>query len=372
MASTTIQLGSAVASAGLLAYDIINNDDVYTDDIQKITRGLFSGNAASLATFFTSSAQSASSGQYYYDVYDKVGSDSTREVQFSVAYGHALGSGSLRINATSNFAGSQDTPSRAIYAQYQQTLLPANTTKFNFIGVGNSATAGTAGDENSIYIINFKRARLKDKLDPGNWELTLRNSTNQIRLIDDSGDSAQISTADQEYYNVVSGSLSAGIVVPSTTRTYGRVYPKRGVIVLSGTQLDLAAPNGISANTTTTSNTNGNNAFKLFTFISASAANDSTNGVFKARNLEEVKSSYYFLRVRNSRFNFSNNPSYIATASNGSLTFSQPTFARDPKTYITTVGLFNDNNEMLAVGKLSQPILKSYANEILLKVKLDF
>jgi hypothetical protein len=363
MASTTIQLGSAVISVGLLAYDIINTDDVYTDDIQKITRGLFSGNAASLATFYTSSAQSASSGDYYYDVYDKVGSDSTREVQFSVAYGHALGSGSLKINAASNFVGSQDSPSRAIYAQYQQTLLPANTTKFNFTGVG---------EEDSIYIINFKRARLKDKLDPGNWELTLRNSTNQIRLIDDSGDSAQISTADQEYYNVVSGSLSAGIVVPSTTRTYGRVYPKRGVIVLSGTQLDLATPNGISANTTTTSNTNGNNAFKLFTFISASATNDSTNGVFKARNLEEVKSSYYFLRVRNSRFNFSNNPSYIATASNGSLTFSQPTFARDPKTYITTVGLFNDNNEMLAVGKLSQPILKSYANEILLKVKLDF
>lgn len=363
MATTTIQLGSAVISAGTLAYDFINNDDVYNDEIQKITRGLFSGNASSLATFFTSSAQSASSGDYYYDVYDKAGSDSTREVQFSVAYGHALGSGSLRINAASNFAGSQDSPTRAIYAQYQQTLLPANTTKFNFTGVG---------DENSIYVINFKRSRLKDKLDPGNWELNLRSGSNQLRLIDDSGDSAQTSATDQEYYNVVSGSLSAGIVVPSATRTYGRVYPKRGVIVLSGTFLDSASAVGISATTNVSSNTNGNNAFKLFQYISASAANDSTNGVFKARNLEEVKSTYYFIRVRNSRFNFSNNPSYIATASNGSLTFSQPTFARDPKTYITTVGLFNDMNEMLAVGKLSQPILKSYANEILLKVKLDF
>lgn len=348
MASTTIQLGSAVISVGLLAYDIINTDDVYTDDIQKITRGLFSGNAASLATFYTSSAQSASSGDYYYDVYDKVGTDSTREVQFSVAYGHALGSGSLRINAASNFAGSQDSPSRAIYAQYQQTLLPANTTKFNFTGVGT---------ENSIYAINFKRARLKDKLDPGNWEILIGS----LRLIDDSDDDQQTSTADQEYYNVVSGSLSSGIHTPSTTLTYGRVYPKRGVIVLSGTALDASA----SMNTTVGSNTNGDNALKLFNKIVTGAS-------FKARNLEEVKSSYYFLRVRNSRFNFSNNPSYIATASNGSLTFSQPTFARDPKTYITTVGLFNDNNEMLAVGKLSQPILKSYANEILLKVKLDF
>jgi hypothetical protein len=348
MATRTIQLGSANISAGLLAYELVDSQDVYNDEIQKITRGLFSGNAASLSSFYTSSAQSASSGDYYYDVYDKVGSDSTREIQFSVAYGHALGSGSLKLNASSNFVGSLDSPSRAIYAQYQQTLLPANTTKFNFTGVGT---------ENSIYAINFKRSRLKDKLDPGNWEVLVGN----LRLIDDSGDTGQTTTTDREYYNVVSGSLSSGVYTPSTTLTYGRVYPKRGIIVLSGTALDASA----SMNTTLASNQNGDNALKLFNKIVAGAS-------FKARSLEEVKSSYYFLRVRNSRFNFSNNPSFISTGSNGTLTFSQPTFARDPKTYITTVGLFNSNNEMLAVGKLSQPILKSYANEILLKVKLDF
>jgi len=348
MATRTIQLGSATISEGSLAYEIVDNQDVYNDEIQKITRGLFSGNAASLSSFYTSSAQSASSGDYYYDVYDKVGSDSTREVQFSVAYGHALGSGSLKLNASSNFVGSLDSPSRAIYAQYQQTLLPANTIKFNFTGVGT---------ENSIYAINFKRSRLKDKLDVGNWEVLVGN----LRLIDDSGDTGQTSPSDKEFYNVVSGSLANGVHTQSTTLTYGRVYPKRGIIVLSGTALDASA----SMSTTLTSNQNGDNALKLFNKIVTGAS-------FKARSLEEVKSSYYFLRVRNSRFNFSNNPSYIATGSNGTLTFSQPTFARDPKTYITTIGLFNNNNEMLAVGKLSKPILKSFANEILLKVKLDF
>jgi len=371
MATKTIQVGSGASlTTTNLSFAAITEEDIYTDDnTQKITRGLFSSNAASLSTFFTSSAQSASSGDYYYDVYDKAGSDSTREVQFSVAYGHALGSGSVRLNAESNFVGSLDSPSRAIYSQYAQTLLPAHIKKFNFTGVN---VAGTAADENHIYVVNFKRSRIKDELDPGNWELNLRSGSNQIRLIDDSGDAGQESNTGAEYYNVVSGSLSAGIVVQNTTRTYGRVYPKRGIIVLSATQLDLATPSGISANTNTGSNTNGNNAFKLFTYISHSAANDSTNGVFKARNLEELKCTYYFLRVRNSHFNFSNNPSYSTTGSNGNLTFSQPTFRNNPKSYITTVGLFNDSNEMLAVAKLSQPILKSYANEILIKVKLDF
>jgi len=367
MATKTIQLGSANVTAGLLAYEIIDAQDIYTDDIQRITRGLFSGNAPTLSTFFTSSAQSASSGQYYYDVLDKVGTDTSREVQFSVAYGHALGSGSAKISTGTTVAGANDTPSRAIYAQYQQSLLPSNTTKFNFIGINSPSVAA---DENTIYVINFKRTRIKDKLDTGNFELNLRSASAQLRLIDDSGDANQASTSDKEFYNVVSGSLANGVLVPATTRTYGRVYPKRGVIVLSGTLLASSSLAVLTSNTG--SNTNGNNAFRLFEAISSSAAADSTNGVFKARNEEQVKSTYHFLRVRNSKFNFSNNPSYIVTGSNGTLTFSQPTFARDPKTYITTVGLFSDDNEMLAVGKLSKPILKSYANEILLKVKLDF
>jgi len=198
--------------------------------------------------------------------------------------------------------------------------------------------------------------------------LTLSGSGKQIKLIDDSDDTAQLNSAEQEYYNVVSGSLSAGVSVPSTTLTYGRVYPQRGVIVLSGTALDASA----SMTTTTSSNSNGNNSFKLFSAISRSAAVDSTNNAFKARNEEEVKSTYYFLRVRNSKFNFSNNPSYVTSSANGGYTLSQPTFVNDPKSYITTIGLYNDSNELLAVAKLSQPILKSYANEILLKVKLDF
>ena len=46
--------------------------------------------------------------------------------------------------------------------------------------------------------------------------------------------------------------------------------------------------------------------------------------------------------------------------------------ATDPKTYITTVGLYNNNSELLAVAKLRQPILKSTSREALIKVKLDF
>ena len=77
----------------------------------------------------------------------------------------------------------------------------------------------------------------------------------------------------------------------------------------------------------------------------------------------------YFVRANNREFNFSNNPSFV-TGSNGQ--FTQQLFNNDPHVYITTVGLYNDANELLAVAKTSQPIEKSFDKEIAIKVKLDF
>jgi hypothetical protein len=51
---------------------------------------------------------------------------------------------------------------------------------------------------------------------------------------------------------------------------------------------------------------------------------------------------------------------------------AQNSFVNDPKVYITTVGLYNDQRELLAVAKLSKPLLKSFSKEALIRVKLDF
>ena len=44
----------------------------------------------------------------------------------------------------------------------------------------------------------------------------------------------------------------------------------------------------------------------------------------------------------------------------------------NPQTYITTVGLYNTNQDLLAVAKLSQPLPKNFTKEALIKVKLDY
>ena len=84
---------------------------------------------------------------------------------------------------------------------------------------------------------------------------------------------------------------------------------------------------------------------------------------------ETVSSDYIFIRARNAEFNYSENPSFIS-GSTGEVIYNS--FINNPQTFPTTIGLYNDNNELLAVAKLSRPLLKDFTKEALVRVKLDF
>jgi len=345
-----------------IASDIIENQKT------EVTTGVFSGNAATMSAAYTSSAQSVSSKKYFYDVWN--GTSSTSESQFAVAYGHRLGSGSS-AEGTLN-----DSATRAVYSQYRLLLLEPTDTTFTF---ANST------DSNSVYFVNYTRARIKEKLDAGTWELTLgqlsgsavpnnvhtgsnvklADNPTYITLIDDSSNTSTTSVVNgSRVFNIVSGSLINGIYSSASPVYYGLAYPDLGIFALNADVLDVSA----SFNTVTGSNIAGDNAFKLFTAISGAMAASSTFAA-QGRSAESVSSTHYFVRVKNAEYNFSNNPTFV-TGSVGEI--AQATFIGDPKVYITTIGMYNDRQELLAVGKLSQPIKKTFSNEVLIKVKLDF
>jgi len=350
-------------------FDPIN--DIIDNQNETVTAGVWSDNLASLTTYFTASDQTNSQRQYYVDTYQKDPAATGSAVQFSVAYGNALGSGSDSAGVGANIA------SKAVYSQYRQLLLKPNDSRFT--------TAGS-GSTDSIYVVNFKRNRLKERLDAGNFELPLRymsasldaNATGSnvavsssviVSLIDDSGLANANATPAGNVYNIVSGSIAGGIYNSSAPVYYGLAYPDYGTLVLDGKMLDQQ----LNFQTNTGSDSEGNNHFRLFHSVSGSS--EITNPVtsdpfgFLARNSEKITSTHYFVRIKNAEYNFSNNPSYV-TGSDGLL--RESTFINDPKTYITTVGLLNDSQELLAVAKLSKPLLKSFQREALIRVKLDY
>ena len=339
----------------------LESSDVVTNVKDTVSSGMWANGSGTITAFYTSSTQSGSSAAYYLDVYSaNPQSDSTAKPQFSIAYGHLHGSGSAGAVGTDG-----NRASAAIYRQLTNTLLGPTETQFTFAGTGGNITP------KYIYAISVARQQLREKMDPGNWELHISKSNGaagatKLKFIDDSGATTN-PTMNQggRVFNIVSGSIASGTAVTKTAAAsqpgggYGLFYPDLGIVVLNPHTLQTSSSTLPIASG---SNTNDGNDVKFFKAIKGGA-------YFQARREEVISSTHYFCRVGNKKFNFSSNPTYF-TASDGS--FTQPTFFKNPKSYITQVGLYNDANELLAVAKLSKPLLKSFAREAIVKVKLDF
>lgn len=345
--------------------------DKVSNQVQVVTGGIWSTGVANLITHFTSSTQTTTQRRYYADVLNATPGLTGSVTNYSVSYGNANGSGSSAQGQLN------DSAAKAIYSQFRQLLLGPSDSRF---------TTKESGSTDSIYAISFKRSQLKERLDIGNFEIPLANITSRatnatgsvavgstvFTVVDDSSISSAATGDFGRVYNLVSGSIQNGVHTSGSAASpiyYGLVYPDYGIIILDGNVLDQK----LAFTTNKTSNSEGNNHFALFHSISGSAlvTNPITSDKygFVARNSEKVTSTHYFVRVKNSEYNFSNNPSFV-TGSTG--VFAQPSFVSDPKVYITSIGLYNDRQELLAIAKLSKPVLKTYQREALIRVKLDF
>jgi hypothetical protein len=361
------QISSDITTITNGIYKKFGTIDKVTNRTEIVTSGIWSGDAGSLEEFYTSSIQlNSSTGKYYLDVYNDVLTSDASEVQFSIAYGDVIGKGSPTLEQDD----SSTLSSKAIYNQLKNILLDSSDAYF---------TDYAGNDMTSFYAINVNRARYKERLDPGNISINLSGSLNGsdkfVTLIDDSGGTDEnVTTAGRVYY-LASGSLNIGSALSSSINThtasngqgFGLFYPDMGIILLNPSALsasvdgNLMAAVGSSAGQYHQSGS-VSGSLKLYDALKKGAD-------FQARRTENVSTSHYFVRANNREFNFSNNPTFV-TGQVGE--FVNPSFERDPKVYITTVGLYDDANELLAVAKVSKPIEKSFDKEIAIKVKLDF
>lgn len=351
--------------------------DKVTNRTEIVTSGIWSGDTGSFAVnlTYTSSAQIASvSGKYYIDVYNGLTSSTASEVQFSIAYGDVDGFGAPTLTQDD----SSTLPTKATYNQYRNILLDSADPYFSVY------SGSTSGGHNlrEFYAININRARYKERLDPGNISIKLAGATGVVTLIDDSGGTDENVTTSGRVYNMVSGALNIGSALTASINTYtssngqgwGLFYPDMGIILLNPEALagkvnsNLGpASSSIAGVYHTNSTTNG---VRVGTSGSIALLQALASGSdFQVRRTENVSTSHYFVRANNREFNFSNNPTFT-TGSVGE--FVQSTFERDPRVYITTVGLYDDANELLAVAKTSKPVEKSFDKEVAIKVKLDF
>lgn len=341
-----------------MSYKRFDTEDVVVS-AEAVTAPLWTGDITTLSSFFTSSTQvGGASADYYYDIYQTGSTLEDARVQFSIAYADKQGSGSILFNPS--IAGKS--PSSTVYGQYRNLVLGDEDTDFTF-GADNSEY---------FYVLAIDRARYKEKLLPGTLELVLEKSGSgeRISITDNSKQVSSISFSDAgRVYELVSGSL--GTVDTSVNEngytngsgSYGKILPDVGIILLNGKALDAASSaGGLGLGTNRASDDNSpNNIAQLYDVLAFS-------GSFRIQSEETITSNFVFVRARNSEFNYSTNPSLIT----GSGELRHNVMIDTPQSYITAVGLYNDNNDLLAVAKLSRPLLKDFTKETLVRIKLDY
>ena len=313
-----------------------------------------------LSVFYTSSVQKAgTSGNYYLSVYQTSSDQTSATTQFDIAYGNVNGNGSEPYN--SGIANL--TPATSIYGQYRTLVLEDENTNFTY-GDGNNTFS-----PNDFWAISVDRARYKEKLFPSTFNLALSGSGGfgKIHLTNNSGDvTIQTFLGSNRVYQVVSGSNgnaydTSGYVAGSGS--YGLFLPDIGTILLNPYALDgVHGDGGIALSTSDVIDSKAVNTNKMFLAVSGGAS-------FTINSQENLTSDFVFVRARNSEYNYSANPSFISS-STGAVLYND--FINAPQTFITTVGLYNDENELLATAKLSKPLKKDFTKETLVRVKLDF
>ena len=290
-----------------MSYIPFNAED-FVVSADSITSTLWSNNSSTLTSFFTASA--AITNNAYLPVYAvNPISNTTALPQFSIAYGQVNGTGSAPINPTVPGLS----PTRITYGQFRTLVNGDENTNFNF-GTGNTNSP-------DVYIINVNRANYKEKLFLGTFNLWLSgsNDTTQslIKLTDNSISTTTVNYCDAgRVFDIVSGSNGitttsnfSGIAAGYTASgSYGKYLPDVGLILLNPRALFLSASQGgigLTPDPGLTSNALGNNNRGLYGAMSLGAN-------FQLNSEETITSDYIFVRIKNSDFNYTTNPSMIS------------------------------------------------------------
>lgn len=339
-----------------MSFSTLDPSDVLVSS-EDISATLWSGNVPTLVTFYTSSIQAAgSSGNYYLNVFQTSSTDPSAEIQFAITYGNVNGSGSTFYNP----AVIGMSPTATIYGQFQNLILGSTQNNFIFGNVSSS----------DFWAISIERTRYKESLFLGSTQLIISGSLGSITLTDNSqvSDTVVFNEAGR-VFQLVSG--SKGVVYTGlnsngysfNSGSYGLFLPDIATLILNPLALGgTIASGGIGFVSSQSYNSDGLNNQSLFNAISSSA-------IFNLNSEETISADYIFVRVKNAEYNYSENPSFTS-GSTGQVLY--PNYINNPQVYITTVGLYNTTNQLLAVAKLSQPLLKDFTKECLLRLKISF
>jgi hypothetical protein len=273
-----------------------------------------------------------------------------------------------------------------IYNQMAQVLMGYDATGSiqEFDEDGDLASGGTKMRE--VFFINFARLLGKDELKKGSFSITFVTGGAPSRFTQTYGtDDGLLTLADHGASTSYLVNSPAGEYAPLYTSSvaanaesgYGLLFYQAGVAVVTGAVWANANANFKSGSALVSTQMGAGIASASFVNLLTSSAGtlDYINNSIRNRiqtlsfnNTVELNSTIYFCRANHNEFNYSANPTYLSSSQ---IRVKNST-SDNPVSYITTVGLYSSDNELLAVAKLSEPLKKDPNTELTLRVRLDY
>jgi hypothetical protein len=289
------------------------------------------------------------------------------------------------VSASTN---TQNSKKINLYNQFSQILLGYDAISGN-VEIFESdldITDNTSTEQmKSCFFISLSRLLTKDQIKKGSFSLELGRGpasaamTSRITLQDlrANVDGTQVGSSIGGDYGVLFD--STGSADSSTnTSSYGVVFYQAGIVVLSSSIWDervTGSNDFASGSTSMTGSDSGTGPARTALEMIATGAISGTCSAIRNRiynlsynNTTEINSTIYFCRAPVNKFNYSANPTYV---SESKIRVKQRA-SDTPMAYVTTIGLYNVNNELLATAKLSEPLKKDPSNELTLRVRLDY
>jgi len=316
----------------------------------------------------------------YQSVYDYPYLSSSANHIFDLTVGFSTGS----FLSSSTSPSVQQSKKINIYNQMAQILVGydenGNIRQFDEDG---NLTGGTKLRE--CIFINFSRLLGKDEIKKGSFSMRLGTgsygdpfgasafpgATQGGLIIDDNGkeNDYRVNSPAGEYA-ILSASNGAYGATGAQTPSCGLIFYQAGIVVLSGSIFTSASDGGIIGGMTPY-NSAGQNFSQVLAASNITGACDN----FRHRwfddsfnNTTELNSTIHFCRTNHNDFNYSSNPTYLSSSQ---IRIKNNTLDA-PVSYITTIGLYSSDNELLAVAKLSEPLKKDPTNEMTMRVRLDY
>jgi hypothetical protein len=316
------------------------------NEIIPLTGTFFSGSPNTLIkNYINIVSGSAVSGGFWETVYDGAPTSVSSSALVDLTYGHS--SASLVASYSETFLNDEK---QRVYKEMAQLLLGDANALFSF----NSTTV------HEMFFILLKRRIYKDEVKKSNvslsWEMTGTNTT--LSLTDAGAASTFVVGPAGDEASLFSGSTEVGKVYYNA----GIIAFKSGAITPVGGTPAGTVPYWSGSYTLENAAISGN-----IDHIVDGMRN--RIGQLDFQNQTNLHSTIYFCRALNADFNYSTNPTFID--SEGRII---PTSGSDNQTrsYITTIGLYDINDNLLAVAKTSEPVKKSPDNEVVFRVRLSY